>query len=857
MPDDLASPILWSSSGAGPDKAGLSAWCAYTGQTEQAAQNWGWLDALHPDDRATARDAWTQAVQMVNVSAVHYRIRYVDAEYQLFRILHVPLFNDARQLQAWLVFFVKQPDRPLVIDENWEPRLMNSMIFTQVVLGILCLSLDGYVLRMNARFCQFTGYTKEELLSLTVWQLSAPEDLHVQLLAMRERLSSGSSYPPFRIRYLRKNGTPIWVRVTQFLVRLPSGEPYYFFYVVEDVSSQVQAEAERAQLLARIQEIQTASLARTSQLEVIFESITDGILVCDGAGWIIQSNPAARHIMHLDQYPGYLQMSMPERTALLHAFDEQGQSFTEEQWPLARLLRGEDLRGNKAVDMHLIFPDGQEVYLNHSGSALRDQDNAITGAVLVIRDVTERRRLEKHVRKSFSILLAVAEELMHIPEHLNVEPAAKQVPARETPALLPFQAAGKYLVELTRQMLEYQGVSIALLDPRSGRFRLVATSGRSEEEEAIYYENFADFSLSDYLDESAITRLRENEMVEQEITLRTPRLFQYSVLLAPMLKDGQLVGVFSVKKEEGSTTTGEETSLVKAIAKFVLLVIEHERLQQEWIEAHTSEMALLEANRRFDEFLSIASHELRTPLAGIKGNIQLALRRLAFLKSPELPELHGLLEKLDKVYDYLVHAERRVNVQNRMISDLLDVSRIQANKLELVMRPCNLVRIAREAVEDQRYSAPERAIALHLPDEELTVFGDADRLSQVVHNYLSNALKYAPVSRPIAVCLEKQDETARVTVQDEGPGLSPEEQKHVWERFYRVKSIPTQGDASPGMGLGLHICRTIIEAHHGWFGLESTPGEGSTFWFALPLVQPEVSLAERQAPTLQEHAPGD
>ena len=277
-------------------------------------------------------------------------------------------------------------------------------------------------------------------------------------------------------------------------------------------------------------------------------------------------------------------------------------------------------------------------------------------------------------------------------------------------------------------------------------------------------------------------------------------------------------------------------SLVKAVSKFILLFIERARLQQEWIEAHTSELALRETNRRFDEFLSIASHELRTPLAGIKGNIQLALRRLAFLKDPDLPEREVLLDKLEKVYDYLQHAEHRVNVQNRMISDLLDVSRIQANKLELVTHPCNLAEIVREAVEDQRYAMTERVITLTIPvHKDFTVVGDADRLSQVVHNYLTNALKYSPMDQPVAASLEILDGNARVSVRDEGPGLSPEEHKHIWERFYRVKDILTQGDASPGLGLGLHICRIIIEAHHGSFGLESTPGQGSTFWFTLPL----------------------
>lgn len=851
------SPLRWLSSGESPDKQALAVWCAYTGQDKEAAQRWGWLEAVHPADREAAREAWMEAAHVQNVFTLTYRLCHIGGDYHSFKVLGVPLFTDAHQLQGWFVFFSEEFERPPMIDEDWEQRLLYSMIFTQAVLGIFSLSLDGSVLRVNHRLCELTGYTEGEFLGLTIWQLSMPEDVHIQLQAMRERLSSSKSYPAFRIRYRCKDEAYIWVRVTQFLVRLPSGEPYYFFYVVEDIRSQVRAEEERAELLARVQEAHTEALARTRQLEVIFEAITDGLMVCDSAGKIIQSNTALNSVLHLDQYPYYLQLPLEQRLLQMQAFNEQGQRFLKEELPLVRLLRGEDLRVGGAVEMRLVLPKGQDVYLSCSGSPLRDQQEQIIGAVMVIRDVTERRLTEERVQKSFRILLALAEELMHIPgtrRTLSATESATPEKMHDVPE--PFQTVGEYLAELTCQMLEYPSIGISLLDPKSGEFHMEALATRSEEEKSIYTENFASFELSGYLDEPAIALLHANEVVVREMALRTPKPFHYYVLIAPMLMDGRLVGVLSVKKREPNASYAqEEVSLVKAVAKLILLVIERERLQQEWIESHTSELALREANRRFDEFLSIASHELRTPLAGIKGNIQLALRRLAFLKSPEVPEMNVLLDKLEKVQDYLIHAEHRVNVQNRMISDLLDVSRIQANKLELVIRPCNLAEIVREAVEDQCYTLSDRVITLTLPaNKEVTVLGDADRLGQVVHNYLTNALKYSPVDRPVVVYLETQDGTARVSVKDEGPGLSPEEQKRVWERFYRVKHIPIQGEATPGLGLGLHICRTIIEAHHGNFGLESVPGHGSTFWFELPLVR--STATEQQSIALQEHASG-
>lgn len=729
------SPFVWRSSGDSPDMQSLAVWCGATGQDENAANNWGWLDVVNPTDRVMVSEAWQRVRYGPHIFSLTYRVCLKKEEYQLYNVLHVPIFDDRRQLLYWLVFFVRVEESSQLFTEHWEQKIINSLLYTQT------------------------------------------------------------------------------------------------------------------ELIARIQEVYGESLA---QLEAIFESITDSIIVCDSNRHIIKTNTAALHMFRplLDQYPDCFRSSFDEVIDLLQAFDEQGHRLAHEQWPLVRLLHGEDLRGENLFEMHLRFPNGQDVYLSYSGSPLRNRGGQIIGAVLVMRDVSERRRMEDRIHHSFRILLALAEEVVDLPKRARTKSVKEQRASGQAPSPLPYQVAGEYLVELARQMLECDGVGISMRNAETGQFQLIALATRLEDDKAVYYANFADFALSDYLEEPALALLQANESVVQDTQLSTPRSLGIKALLAPMILDGLLVGIFSVKKTEPCTTyTEDEKSLIKAVAKLVLLVIERERLEQEWIEAHTSELALREANRRFDTFLSIASHELRTPLAGIKGKIQLAQRRLAFVKDPEWPEKDVLMDKLERVQDYLLHAEHRVNVQNRMISDLLDVSRIQANKLDLVMHPCNLVEIVHEAVDDQRYTLTERIITFARPaNKELLVIGDADRLGQVVHNYLTNALKYSPVDQPVAVCVETCDGMVRVSVQDHGPGLSAEEQERVWERFYRVKDLPTQGDASPGLGLGLHICRTILEAHHGSFGVESVLGQGSTFWFVLPLAYADApSCADAKA----------
>jgi signal transduction histidine kinase len=246
------------------------------------------------------------------------------------------------------------------------------------------------------------------------------------------------------------------------------------------------------------------------------------------------------------------------------------------------------------------------------------------------------------------------------------------------------------------------------------------------------------------------------------------------------------------------------------------------------------------ARERMDELLGIASHELRTPLTTIKGNIQLARMRLHHILR-ELGQAGAPFEnELRELGDLLDRAERQVNAQNRLIRDLMDSSSIQAGRIALNPEPCDLARIVREAVEDQRGAIPARSIHIVMAEEEtLPIIADAESIEQVVHNLLINALKYSPAQCPVEVRLERQEQAARVAVRDQGPGLTPAEQQQIWERFYQVKGMKRQKGFSAGLGLGLYICKAIIEQHHGKIGVESAKGEGSTFWFILPLASPQ------------------
>ena len=348
--------------------------------------------------------------------------------------------------------------------------------------------------------------------------------------------------------------------------------------------------------------------------------------------------------------------------------------------------------------------------------------------------------------------------------------------------------------------------------------------------------------MSDSPYRELVSRLRAHEVLLLDLTqplfVDQPNPYGVrSMLVAPMFVGDQLVGILLL--DDGGVEhdyTAEETALAGAIAKLAALVLERERLLYERAKAQSNELVLREANRRMDEFLGMAGHELRTPLTAISGNIQLALRQLKTSLDEDGKYADDLASKLELIRTLLDRAERQARLQNRLVGDLLDISRIQANKIALKLESCDLVAIVREAVQDQCLLVPARSMRLHVPAETTApVVADADRIGQVVTNYLTNALKYSPADRPIEVFLAIEGPMARVSVQDEGPGLSQTEQQAIWERFYQVERIKAQRGSGTGLGLGLHICQTIIEQHQGQVGVQSSPGEGSTFWFSLPL----------------------
>ena len=668
---------------------------------------------------------------------------------------------------------------------------------------------------------------------------------HPELDAIPIVLLSGRTDDPLRVQLLRAGAQDYLVKPfhpEELRVRVANLIKMKQTYELlqREVAGQYQDIATLANAVtARTHEIQRALDAlreSEARLEAIFEAVTDGLYVYDVQRRLLKTNSAARRSLGFDSQidvTAFSSRPLDERGFLFTPRDEHGQPLPPDQWPVARLLRGEVLKGASMPDLLLRTPDGEEVQFSLSGAPMWSQDGQITGAVVVSRDVTERRAIERRTREALDALLAMAEALVDIPAEA---PTTNRQAAAE-------EEVTQRLAELANRVLGGRWLGITAIEPESDLLRPVAVCGLSHEQEQRWWAERQEIPLSDGPYQSLISRLRAKEvllldMAQPPLSAHPNPYSVRAALVAPMSIEDRLVGFLSVDYGDAAHDfTAAECAVAKAVAHFAALILERQRLLRERAEAESRELALLEANQRMDAFLGIASHELRTPLTTIIASIQLMERQFRRLADPQRVSQENVTSKVETVQESLAEAGRQLWRLNRLVSELLDVSRIQSNKLTLQMERCDLATIVQSTVDEQRRVNQARHIELEVrAAAPVPILADADRICQVVTNYLTNALKYAPPHQPITVVLEVEEQAAHVSVHDKGPGLTPSQQERIWERFYRVQGVDVQSGSHVGLGLGLYICRTIIEEHQGKVGVHTMPGNGSIFWFTLPLI---------------------
>jgi signal transduction histidine kinase len=312
---------------------------------------------------------------------------------------------------------------------------------------------------------------------------------------------------------------------------------------------------------------------------------------------------------------------------------------------------------------------------------------------------------------------------------------------------------------------------------------------------------------------SELQQIKQYKLELAAILLISALLFSFLVALSiqsyiskPLLK---LVGTM---QKVGKTGDYDKPLAQEGKDEIAVLIQVFNKLMQQ----------IKENQQKKDEFIGIASHELKTPLTTIKGYI----------------EMLNTMEQDPVKKQFVEKAMVNVSKLERLIKDLLDVSKIQSGQLRLEMKDFNINDLLTETVNSVQMVSSHQIIRQDKLKDEI-IYGDRQRIEQVLLNLLSNAIKYSPGENKVVIDSQKTDKELLIKIRDFGMGVTKEEQKDIFERFYRSKGTSIH---ISGFGLGLYICRDIIRRHFGKIWVEAAD-KGSIFIFSLPL---KDSLATQQ-----------
>jgi len=298
----------------------------------------------------------------------------------------------------------------------------------------------------------------------------------------------------------------------------------------------------------------------------------------------------------------------------------------------------------------------------------------------------------------------------------------------------------------------------------------------------------------------------------------------------PIKSKDKVLGVLGVFSRSTRQPSSQEMPLLTATGHQIGVAIENVRLAEK-----ASEIEILrELNRLRSELIANVSHELRTPLGLIQIFCTTLLREdVDFDRKTQREFLRDIEEETDKL--------------EKIVDNLLDLSQMKDGRLHLEKCPTDLGQLAKEVMETMEVQLTQHRFVHDFPSDPLMATVDPKRIEQVLRNLLSNAIKYSPEGGTITVQGRGDKRQLLVRVSDQGMGIPSEDIERVFERFYRVENEITQG--MRGVGLGLAVCRGIVEAHGGRIWVESTLGVGSTFYFTLPV------LSKVEGPVLSKARP--
>ncbi len=535
----------------------------------------------------------------------------------------------------------------------------------------------------------------------------------------------------------------------------------------------------------------SAAQAQAQELDAIFESIIDGVALVDDKGKVLRENKTAHHLLKTLGKNTEVSEELLHRVAT-HALNGDidtsipltvvdGSKEEREYLVSASPLRQPTVGSGSLPAVEAFNTLVSDTQVNKQTA---NSQAVTTGAVVVWHDVTEARKL-----------------LIERQAHAETEArrALLQTVIDELPSGV-YLVSGRdaRLVLANRAVTEVWGASWTYGQPMSDFLKTNGIRAFHIDGRPLALEDLA--TLRALQTGESVYHYQETIVHRDGTTL--------PILANAVAIDPKVLGLYSQEESNHGSEMPEPAAIV---------------VQQDVT-------ALKEAERLKDEFIGIAAHELRTPLAVVKGFAQTLIVQTARGKGPELADWQTeAIQDIDQATSRLVE----------LTEDLLDVTRLQAGRLQLQFEPTDLIALVQRTLKRFSITTERHQIALETAEENIVVTIDPRRIEQVVSNLISNAIKYSPDGGniEIAVRADMSANTALLCVRDYGIGIPAYQQGRIFSRFMRADNAHAHNIG--GTGLGLYICRELIEHHNGRIWFESVEGQGSTFYVSLPLMPTE------------------
>jgi len=574
-----------------------------------------------------------------------------------------------------------------------------------------------------------------------------------------------------------------------------------------------------AYLISRIQQSLLASIARQSRrTETMIAGMADGVVLVDAEGKTVYLNPAAKNLLARSDI-GVPIFKHAETYGLLN---DDGKPVDAKELPAARALS----TGRAVRDVTLVVDrGGRRSALSVSATPLHE-DGKISGVIITLRDITERRRLEEEMQVQAERAQILADAGAFFSSNIDPVWVTQAIAERVAEVLGDWAAVILKSADSTElrvaSIYHREMASLGLAWSYIYRQPLVLGEGIIGQVVSTGYP-----SLTQNLGASETAAAPELEGGYHAAPMKLA-----SLLILPLRTRREMLGALVIASNDPDRAMNDEKlPLAEILAERAALAIENAKLYTEQVDARRK---VEDLSRLKDEFLSIASHELRTPVTSIKGYTQLAktLIRENDLSTSE---------------EYLDIALDQIDRMSRLILELLDVSRIETGRLEIRREPIPWTTFVNDVVHRHHTAVSDRRFQLNLPVGHKRVLGDRDRLEQVLGNLMENAVKYSPDGSEILVTVEDRGDQLVTSVADRGIGIPTDELGQVFERFHRGRQVSSTNYG--GLGLGLYITKQIVERHGGTIWVESREGQGTTFSFSLPVatvVEPPPAPAAAQ-----------